>query len=167
MMEAPVMRLPDFSKVFEVTCDTLGIGIGGVLSQEGHPIAYFSEKLNNIRQRYSTYDKEFYTIIQSLRYWRHYLLPQEFVIFSDHEALRYINSQKKLNARHGRWVEFLQEYTYTIRHKAESENMVVDALSRRMMISREMRTEVIGFEQLKEDYLDCPYFRETYSALAT
>ncbi|XP_020677004.2 uncharacterized protein LOC110095705 [Dendrobium catenatum] len=121
MVEAPVMRLPDFSKVFEVTCDASGICIG-VLSQEGHPVAYFSEKLNDIRQRYSTYDKEFYAIVQSLRYWRHYLFPQESVIFSDHEALRYINSQKKLNARHGRWVEFLQEYTYTIRHKAGSEN---------------------------------------------
>ncbi|PKU61034.1 putative mitochondrial protein [Dendrobium catenatum] len=167
MVEAPVMRLPDFSKVFEVTCDASGIGIGGVLSQEGHPIAYFSEKLNDIRQRYSTYDKEFYAIIQSLRYWRHYLLPQEFVIFSDHEALRYINSQKKLNARHGRWVEFLQEYTYTIRHKAGYENKAADALSRRTMVTREMRTEVIGFEQIKENYSDCPDFGETYTKLTT
>ncbi|PKU62236.1 putative mitochondrial protein [Dendrobium catenatum] len=167
MMEAPVMRLPDFSKVFEVTCDASGIGIGGILSQEGHPVAYFSEKLNDTRQRYSTYDKEFYAIIQSLRHWRHYLLPQEFVIFSDHEALRYINSQKKLNARHGRWVEFLQEYTYTIRHKAGSENKAADALSRRMMITRKMTADVIGFERLKEDYPDCPDFKETYSALTT
>ncbi|KAI0507426.1 hypothetical protein KFK09_013551 [Dendrobium nobile] len=36
-----------------------------------------------------------------------------------------------------------------------------------MMVTREMNTEVIGFERLKEDYLDCPDFRETYSALAT
>ena len=63
MTEAPIMRLPDFTKPFEVKCDALGIGIGGVLSQECHLIAYFSEKSNDAKQKYSTYDKEFYVII--------------------------------------------------------------------------------------------------------
>ena len=62
-----------------------------VLSQEGYPVAYFSEKLNDAKLRYSIYDQEFYSVIQTLHHWRHYLLQQEFVIFSDHEALKYIN----------------------------------------------------------------------------
>jgi hypothetical protein len=90
--EAPVMRLPDFSKVFEVECDASGVGIGGVLSQEHHPIAYFSKKLNEAKQKYTTYDKEFYAVVQALRHWSHYLLHREFVIYSNHDALRHLNS---------------------------------------------------------------------------
>ena len=92
MTEAPVLRYLDFTKVFEVACDASGVGIGGVLRQEGHPIFFFSKKLNDAKRRYSTYDKEFYAIVQSLRFWRFYLLPIESVLFFYHQALRYLNS---------------------------------------------------------------------------
>ena len=50
MVSAPVMRLPDFSKIIEVACETSRIAMDRVLTQEGHPVVYFSEKLNNARQ---------------------------------------------------------------------------------------------------------------------
>jgi hypothetical protein len=82
--------LPDFSKTFQVRCDASGLAIGAVLLQDNRLIAYFSEKLNDANKIYSTYDKEFYAIIQALKKWRHCLVPKEFVLYSDNHALQFI-----------------------------------------------------------------------------
>ena len=104
--------------MFEVDYDASHVGIGVVLSQAGRPIAFFSEKLNEVRKNYSTYDVEFYAIVQALRHWRHYLVPKEFVLFTDHIALKYVNTQNKLNNRHEKRVSFLQGYTFVLKHKS-------------------------------------------------
>lgn len=71
-----------------------------VLSQEGQPTAFFSAKFGYRRNNYSTYDKEFYVIVKTLCILRHYLVSREFVLYSDHEAFRFLYGQQKLSARH-------------------------------------------------------------------
>jgi hypothetical protein len=106
LTHAPLLQLPDFNKMFELECDASGIGLGGVLLQEGKPVAYFSEKLSGARLHYSTYDKELYTLVHTLQTWQHYLWSREFIIHSDHEALKHIRNQTNLSRQHATWVEF-------------------------------------------------------------
>ncbi|GKC25240.1 RNA-directed DNA polymerase [Tanacetum coccineum] len=132
--KAHVLILPDFEEVFEVYYDASGVGIGGVVSQKSRPIVFFFENLYDTRRNYSTYDKEFYAIVRSLEYLRHHLVSKEFIFYSDHDALKYINGQHKLKPRHAKWVEFLQAYNFSIKHK------------------------VVGFEIFKEIYGNDPDF---------
>ncbi|XP_052181971.1 uncharacterized protein LOC127794765 [Diospyros lotus] len=130
LTNAPLLALPNFAKTFEIECDASGIGIGAVLMQEGRPIAYFSEKLSGAALNYPTYDKEMYALIRALETWQH-LWPKEFVIHTDHESLKHIKGQHKLNKRHAKWVEFIETFPYVIKYKQGKENIVADALSRR------------------------------------
>lgn len=81
--EKPISILPNFNKPFQVKCDAIGV----VLSQEDRPVAYFSEKLNESKKKYSSYDNDFYAVVQSLKKWRHYLMSKEFILYSNNHAL--------------------------------------------------------------------------------
>nr|GEW73440.1 RNA-directed DNA polymerase [Tanacetum cinerariifolium] len=161
--EAPVLALPNFDEVFQVECDASGVGIDGVQSQNQRPIVFFSEKLNDMRHKYSTYYKQFYAVVRSLDTFRYYLLSKEFVMFYDHEALKFVNGQHKLKPHHAKWVEFNQAFSFVIRHKVGSDNQVVDALSRRHSLITTMQIRVQGFDSFHGLYYDDLDFKEIWS----
>jgi hypothetical protein len=120
--------------------------------------------LNDTKEKYSTYDKEFYAVIQALKKWRHYLIPKEFVLYSDNQALQFITRQQKLNQRHAKWVEFMHNFTFVIKHISGSAKKVADALSRRSLVIHEFQVKTLGFENLKEMYQEDSDFKEAYEA---
>ncbi|KAK1601972.1 hypothetical protein QYE76_027077 [Lolium multiflorum] len=166
LTSAPLLALPDFNKQFEIECDASGIGIGGVLMQEGRPIAYFSEKLSGAKLNYPIYDKELYALIRVLEVWQHYLWPKEFIIHSDHEALKYLKAQSTLHKRLAKWVEFIESFPYIIKHKKGKDNIVADALSRKNMLLTQLDVKIPGLEILCDLYATDHDFAEPYRLCA-
>ena len=138
------------STFLRVHCDASKVGIGAMLSQGGKPVAFFNEKLSGSRLNYSTYDVEFYALVQSLRHWNSYLAYNDFILYSDHEALKHLNSQDKFSSRHAKWATYVQQFSFTIKHKAGALNRVVDALSQKSTLLVTLKNEVLGFDFIKD-----------------
>jgi hypothetical protein len=127
-----VLKIADPNESFVVCIDACKEGFGGVLTQNGHVIGYESRKIKEHERNYAMHDLELATIVHTLKMWRHYLMGKKFELRTDHIGLKYLFEQPTLNARKTRWMEFLSEYVFDIKHIKGKENKVVDALSRRV-----------------------------------
>ena len=89
MVQASVLMLPNFSKLFMVEADASGTSLGAILMQDGKPLAYYSKALSSKALGKSTYEKELMAIILSVKQWRNYLVGRRFHIRIDHRSLKY------------------------------------------------------------------------------
>lgn len=109
LTHAPVLQLPDFNQpFFLVVTDASGSGIGDVLMQNDHPLAYESRKLKPSEQNYSTYDKELLAVVHALDIWKHYLMGSEVLIKTDQQAIKHLLTQSLISDRHIKWASFIQ-----------------------------------------------------------
>ena len=91
---APVLALLDFSQPFHLDTDASGTGVGAVLHQNSHPLAFISKPLSPRNQGLTVYEKEYLAILMAVNHWRHYLLQAEFVIHTDHQSLTHLNEPR-------------------------------------------------------------------------
>jgi hypothetical protein len=132
LTSAPMFKIVDPNESFVVCTDACKEGLGGVLTQNGHVIGYESRKIKEHERNYATHDLELDAIVHALRMWRLYLMGKKFELRTDHIGLKYLFEQPILNTRQTRWLEFLSEYDFDIKHIKGKENKVSDALSRRV-----------------------------------
>ncbi|GJS59005.1 ty3-gypsy retrotransposon protein [Tanacetum coccineum] len=130
MTTLPVLALPNFSIVFDVTTDASGTGIGAVLSQHDKPITFFSKKLCPRMRAASTYIRELYAITEAVKKWRQYLLGRKFRVFTDQISLKHLLTQVVQTPEQHKWAAKLLGYDFEIHYKPGKENCVADALSR-------------------------------------
>lgn len=86
-----VLELPNFSLEFVIETNAYGVGIGAVLMQVEHLLAYISKALSPKHQPLSVYEKEILAIVTAIDKWRPYLIGRNFVIKTYHHRLKYLS----------------------------------------------------------------------------
>jgi hypothetical protein len=128
LIEAPVLALPDFNKPFSIHTDASSVGIGVVLSQNCHPVAYLSKSLSPRTQAYSTYEKECLALIMAVEKWKSYLQHLPFVIYADHKSLIHLEEQQLTNnIKHKAFCKLLG-LQYQVKYKQGTANAAADVL---------------------------------------
>jgi hypothetical protein len=135
--KAPILLHFDYTKQCYLEVDSSDYVQGGVLSQKDnngllHPVAFFSRKLLPAECNYEIYDKELLAIVNALEHWRPELEGTELPIqiLTDHKALEYFMTTKKLNRRQARWALDLANYNFQITYQSGKKNSKADALTR-------------------------------------
>jgi hypothetical protein len=127
----PILNIADPNEYFVMCTNACKEELDGVLSQRNHVVCYESKKLKEHERNYATHDLELATIVHTSKMWRDYLMGKKFKLKTYHCGLKHFFEQPTLNARQTRWLEFLSEYEFEIKHIKGKENQVVDALSRK------------------------------------
>ncbi|XP_072066694.1 uncharacterized protein [Arachis hypogaea] len=151
MVHTPVLALPDFTQPFIVETDASSTGVGAILSQGGHPIAYFSKKLGAQLSQASAYVRELYAVTQAVAKWRHYLLGRKFLIRTDHQGLRELTTQVILTPEQQHYLSKLLGYEFEIEYRPGKFNKVADALSR--LGDDEHHTQLQAFTAVQSNLL--------------
>jgi hypothetical protein len=107
LVKAPVLKLLDFDKDFEIHSDAFDFVIGRVLVQEGRPVAFESKKLNETERRWSTHEKEMWAVVHCFKIWGHYIGSKDVVMWTDNVTLKYFVTQPKLSSKQVRWRDTL------------------------------------------------------------
>lgn len=114
--------LPNFSKPFVIECDASSDGVGAILSQEDHPVAYFSKGFSHSNSFESAYDRELLALVLAIQKWSHYLIVRHFLIRTDHYTLKFLLEQHITTIEQQRLLIKLMPSDFSIVHKAGKEN---------------------------------------------
>ena len=93
LTSAPMLKLPEFKKQFEVHTDASDFVIGGVLMQEGRTVVFESKKLLDVERQWSTHEKEIWAVVHCLKLWQHLLGLEYTKVYTDNVSVRYFETQ--------------------------------------------------------------------------
>jgi hypothetical protein len=129
MAQEAMLTYPQFDKPFTVYTDASEKQIGGVVTQEGKPLGYFSRKLTDTQRRYPVTEQELLAITETLKYFKHMLFGHKIIVKTDHKNLTHQYSTHASD-RVLRQRLLLEEYGAELQFIEGEQNVVADALSR-------------------------------------
>ena len=86
----------------------------------------------------------------------------EFILHSDHKALKFIQAQHKFNPYNSKWVEYLHAFHFMIYYKTNKLNKDANDLPRRYLLLSVLESMVLALELVKEMYANNEDFKEVY-----
>jgi hypothetical protein len=132
---APVLGTPRDTGTYYLDTDASNESVGAVLSQEQdgelRVLAYASRALTDAERNYCTTRKELLVIVYGLKQYRQYLLARQFVIRTDHAALQSLRKTPEPLGQQGRWLDLIEQFSYSIQHRSGRSHANADSLSRR------------------------------------
>ena len=142
----PVLCTPDWSKQFVMETDTSGYALGVVIAQKFedgiYPIAFHSRSLLPAEKNYDAHDKELTGIIFGFKCGHPLFLgtTHAICVCTDHKNLQYFCDLCKITGQQARWIEFLQDFDYTLKHIPGSTNTMADLLLQRKDLNKGVDT---------------------------
>lgn len=159
----PVLKMFNPNHEIILETDASRIGIGAVLKQkdeknELHPVGYFSKKLTNYQKNYPVTHLECLAVVESFKFWHHYLYDRRFTVITDHSALKSIKKMNKPGNRLFTWAFFLAQYDFEIKYRPGKENDEADFLSRNPIMDFELESPLklvnfINIDELKDEQM--------------
>jgi hypothetical protein len=134
LSEFPILRRTDFSKVFILHTDWSALGIGAILGQldeEGkeYVIAYASRSNNKAESNYSSYEGECLAVVWVVIHFRPYLYGTNFILYTDHQPIKWLMTNDKFTGKLACWALILQEYEFKVIHRLGITHQNADTMS--------------------------------------
>ena len=163
---APVLAMPDPKKRYTVYTDASIYGCGGVLMQEGRPVAYCGKKFDQTMTNWTTTEQELFGLVHALETWRCYLEGVQFDLFTDHQPLVWLRTQPNLSRKQSRWLLYIQRFDMDLKYIPGPKNPA-DALSRAPHLTGEKTPSAaeVQFDEVMAD-LDAKRAKSVFAMTA-
>ncbi|XP_026384535.1 uncharacterized protein LOC113280099 [Papaver somniferum] len=145
-------HLDHLSQVFQVLTDNYLYVNLKKCTFMASSVTFMGKHNSETQKKLSTYELELLALVQDLKQWHTYLIHREFVVNTDNHALNFLNTSAKVNRMHDRWLDTINKYNFSVKHKSGKLNQVAYALSRRRHLLTTIRNENSAFDYVKNIY---------------